>query len=61
MASISINRDSNETIRIDYDTDSDSYSVFITYKYGENDKSIELTSQELLTIKECIDLILERK
>lgn len=61
MASISINRDSNETIRFDYDTDSDSYSVFITYKYGKGDKSIELTYQELFTIKECIDLILERK
>ena len=61
MASISINRDSNETIRIDYNTDFDTYLIFITYKSGEKDKSIELTPQELFTIKDCIDLILERK
>ena len=61
MASITVNLNSSERIRFEYNTDSDSYSISIADDYGGINKSIELTTQELFNVKDCIESILERK
>lgn len=61
MASITVNLDSSEKMRFEYNIELDRYSVSIADDYGGPNKSIELTGQELLIVKDCIESILERK